>query len=270
MNTILAIAVITIKEGLRRRLLYGVTVASVLLILLAVLISGLFMRDIQKVLLDICLSAISVGGLLIPFFLVIDLLAGDIEDRTIYTLLARNITRSGYIIGKFLGLALLTGIVITILFIATLLAIWCATLIYPAHNYTHLTLAPIFISTLMTFLGILVLNSTVFLWCCVTTSSFLATLLTLSTYVIGHTAEDMVRFMELKIQGVDISPAVQITVKGILFIFPNLAAFDLKQKAAYGLPIPFSETSFLCLYGLSYISIMLFLAIFFFKRRDLP
>ena len=228
------------------------------------------MRDILKVLLDICLSSISIGGLLVPFFLAITLLAGDIENRTIYTLLARNISRSSYIIGKFLGLAMLTGTIMVTLMIATLLATYCATLIYPAHNFSHFTLSPIFISTLMAFLGILVLNSTVFLWCSVTTSSFLATLLTLSTYIIGHSVEDMVRFMDLKITGVDISPAVQGTVKAALYIFPNLAGFDLKQQAAYSLPIPTNEITLLCLYGLSYISIMLFLAIFFFKRRDLP
>ncbi len=270
MNSILPIAVITFKEGLRRRVLYGVMVASLLLILFAVLISGLFMRDILKVMVDICLSSISLGGLLVPFFLAINLLAGDIENRTIYTLLARNISRSSYILGKFLGLAMLTGIIIIILMIATLVAIYCATLIYPAHNFLHFTLSPLFISTLMAFLGVLVLNSTVLLWCSVTTSSFLATLLTLSTYIIGHSVEDVVRFMNLKNTGVEISPMIQATAKAVLYIFPNLAAFDLKQQAAYSLPFVSQEITLLGLYGLSYISIMLFLAIFFFKRRDLP
>lgn len=270
MNSILPIAVITFKEGLRRRVLYGVMIASLLLILFAVLISGLFMRDILKVMVDICLSSISLGGLLVPFFLAINLLAGDIENRTIYTLLARNISRTSYILGKFFGLAMLTGTIITILLIATLVAIYCATLIYPAHNFSHFTLSPLFISTLLTFLGVLVLNSTVLLWCSVTTSSFLATLLTLSTYIIGHSVEDVVRFMNLKNTGVDISPVIQTTAKAILYVFPNLAAFDLKQQAAYSLPVVSQEIILLGLYGFSYISIMLFLAIFFFKRRDLP
>ena len=270
MNSILPIAIITFKEGLRRRVLYGVVITSLLLILFAVLTSGLFMRDILKVLLDICLSSISIGGLLVPFFLAINLLSGDIENRTIYTLLGRNISRNNYILGKFFGLAMLTGTIIMILLVATLLATYCATLIYPAHNFSHLTLSPILISTLMTFQGILVLNSTVLLWCSVTTSSFLATLLTLSTYVIGHSVEDIVRFMDLNVTDADISAPIQATVKTALYIFPNLAAFDLKQQAAYSLPLDSREISLLCLYALSYISIMLFLTIFFFKKRDLP
>lgn len=269
-SSILPIAVITYKEGLRHRVLYGIIIASLFLIFFAVLISAFFMRDILKVLLDISLSTISIGGLLVPFFLAVNLLAGDIENNTIYTLLARNISRTDYILGKFSGLAMLTGVITLILTLASLLAIYCATLLYPAHNYTHLALSPIITSILMTYLGTLVLNSTVLLWCSVTTSAFLATLLTLSTYVIGHSAEDMVRFMSLQLSDVTISPAVQATTNAALYIFPNLAAFDLKQQAAYCLPISVNEISFLCLYALSYISIILFLAIFFFKRRDLP
>ncbi len=270
MKSFWPVAIITYKEGLRQRVLYGVLIAGFLLILLAVLVSGFFMRDILKVLLDICLSAISAGGLLVPFFLAVNLLAGDIENRTIYTLLARNISRKAYILGKFTGLAMLTATVIGILALASIGAIWFATLIYPGHYFAHYSPLSTIIAIGMTFVGILVLNSTVVLWCSLTTSSFLATLLTLSTYVIGHTMEDMVRFMEMQISDIAISPAIQLTVKCVLYIFPNLAAFDLKQQAAYSLPIPPAETALLCLYGLAYISVILSISIFSFQRRNLP
>jgi ABC-type transport system involved in multi-copper enzyme maturation permease subunit len=269
-KTIWLIALITMKEGLRQRILYGMVVASLLLILFAVLISGLFMRDILKILLDICLSAISLGGLLTPFFLTITSLSGDIEKRTIYTLISRNISRNQYILGKFLGLAFITAIIMALLTLSTLLAVYLASVIYPSHFFDNFSPYPLFLSTLMAFLGVLVLNSTVFLWCNVTTGSFLATLLTISTYIIGHTVEDVVRFLSLKIDSVHISPLTEWTAKSALYIFPNLAAFDLKQKAAYSLHIPLEEIFLLSLYGLSYISIMLLLASFFFRRRDLP
>lgn len=270
MKTVWAVALITFREGLRQRILYGVTIASLLLIVFAVIISALFMRDVLKILLDICLSAVSLGGLLVPFFLSINLLAGDIERKTIYTLLSRNISRSNYIIGKFLGLGMLSGIVMALLTLSTFIAVFIATLIYPTHIFASFSPYPIVVSALITFLGIQVLNSTVFLWCSVTTSSFLATLLTISTYVIGHSVEDVVRFMALKIEGVEIALQTEVTAKLALYIFPNLAAFDLKQQAVYSLPISLQEVSILSLYGLVYISIMLFLTIFFFKKRDLP
>ncbi len=270
MKIIWAIATITLKEGLRQRILYGVIIASLLLIIFAILISGLFMRDILKVLQDICLSAINIGGLLVPFFLSINLLAGDIEKKTIYTLLSRNISRNSYIVGKFLGLATLIGIVMALLTLATLLATYLAKLIYPGHFFTNFSPYPLIMSTLMAFLGIQVLNSTVLLWCSVTTSSFLATLLTICTYIIGHSVEDVVRFMSVKIASVEIALQTELTAKLALYTFPNLAAFDLKQQAVYSLPISMQEISLLCIYGLVYITLMLFLASYFFRRRDLP
>jgi ABC-type transport system involved in multi-copper enzyme maturation permease subunit len=269
MRTTWSIALITFKEGLRHRILYGIVIAALLILVFSVFVSGLFMRDLLKIILDICLSAVSIGGLLIPFFLTISMLAGDIEKKTIYTILAKPVTRKHYIIGKFLGLGLLTAIIMIILTATTLLAILSATLIYPAHNFQEFALTPILISSLMGFLGTLVLNSCVILWCCLTTSSFLATLLTLSTYVVGQSIEDIVRFLSMKTEGVEITPAIHIITKTTLYLFPNLAAFDLKQQAAYGLPITFSEIGFLIIYSSTYISIMLCLAVLFFNRRDL-
>ncbi|MFV0438921.1 MAG: ABC transporter permease [Desulfopila sp.] len=270
LQVIWAVASITLKEGLRQRILYGLIIASLLLILFGVLISGLFMRDTLKVMLDICLSAVSIGGLLVPFFIAVNSLSGDIEQRTIYTILARNITRNSYVTGKFLGLSILCAIIMTILTLATLLAVLLAATIYPAHFFEKFSVVPILLSSAMSFLGIQVLSSAVFLWCSITTSSFLATLLTISTYIIGHTVEDVVRFISMQISGVKIALTNKLTAWATLYIFPNLAAFDLKQQAAHSLPVPLTEIGLLVVYGLAYSAIMLLLAAFFFRRRDLP
>lgn len=269
MQIIWPLALITFKEGLRQRILYGVVIASLLLIMLGVLISGLFMRDSLKILLDICLSTASLGGLLIPFFLSINLLSGDIEKKTVYAILSRNITRNQYILGKFLGLALITAAVMSIITFAAFIAIALAALIYPAHLFTKFAPFPILVSTALSFLGVQVLNSTVFLWCSVTTSSFLATLLTISTYIIGQSIEDVVRFIDLKVKSVEIAHSTELTAKFALYTFPNLAAFDFKQQAAHFLPISLQEVALLVLYGVSYIALMLFITTIFFGRRDL-
>lgn len=228
------------------------------------------MRDILKVTLDICLSVVSVGGLMVPFFLAITLLSRDIEQRTIYTILARPVSRGTYILGKFIGLGLLTSLIIGILTCTTLLAVWGATQIYPDDIFERLSVSLIILSSFMTLLGILTLNSTVVLWCCVTTSSFLATLLTLATYIVGQTVEDLVHFVSVQIPNVEISPAVKTVLNATMYIFPNLAAFDFKQQAAYGLVISFQEVFFVAVYGCAYIAVILLIAVLYFNKRDLP
>lgn len=240
-----------------------------LLIMFAILLCGIFMRDLLKILLDICLSAISVGGLLVPFLFAINQFAGDIEKKTIYTVLCRPVSRASYITGRFLGFTLLSGTIIAILTGATLMSVYGARLVYPANIFTHFSLQAILLSSFAAFLGIQILNSTVLFWCSVTTSSFLATLLTFSTYLIGHTLEDLIRFMNTQSSQVYIAPITKNIINITQYIFPNLAAFDLKQQAAHGLSIAAQEFTFLCAYCILYCSIMLMSSIFFFKKRDL-
>ena len=270
MNATLQVALLCFREGLRHRILYGIFVCAALLMLFSLLISGLFMRDILKIILDICLAATTLGGLLVPFFLAVNVLAGDIDEKTFATILARPVDRASYILGKFFGLALLTLTIMGVLTLATLLAVVGASLIYAPHFLESLSVPAILAAIGFKGLGIVLLNSLVLLWSTVTTSTFLATLLTLFTYLIGQTVEDVVRFLSLEHQGVALSPVVSAVAKASLYVFPNLAACDLKQQAAHCLFPAWRETAVLVVYGLCYIGLMLFLAAFFFRRRDLP
>ena len=268
-NHIVAVALISFKEGLRQRVLYGMLIFSLLLIAFSVLASGLFMRDIDKITIDFCLTAVSLGGLLVPFFLAVNLLARDLERRTVYSLLARAISRREYILGKFGGLALITTTIVGILSCASIIAIAGSKLLYAGHFFADFRWSAVLIALAACLFGLLMFNAVVIFWSSVTTSSFLVTLLTLATYLVGQTMEDLVRFMSIKIPGVEHSPLVQKSVQVALYIFPNLAAFDLKLAAAHGLIVPFKELFFLTVYGASYTVAALCLAILFFQKRDL-
>lgn len=271
MKNIIAISRISFKEGLRHRVLYGVVIFALILMAFAILISGLFMRDIAKVILDLCLSAINVGGLLIPFFLAISLLARDIERRTIFTILARPVSRNQYILGKYFGIVLLTGSVMAVLSFATVLSVSLGKFIYGAQFFTGFSLSAVLIGILLSFLGMMVLNAIVVLWCTITTSAFIATLLTLFTYLIGHTIDDVVRFLayEINLSDIEVSRSVEVTTNIAQYIFPNLSAFDIKLQAAHGILVPFSDVGFLFLYAVGYIAIVLSISSLIFSRRDL-
>jgi ABC-type transport system involved in multi-copper enzyme maturation permease subunit len=241
---------------------------SLLMMVFAVLISGLFLRDISKIILDLCLSAVNLGGLLVPFFLAINLLAKDIERKTIFSILSRPIARSQYILGKFGGLMMLTGAVMLLLTLSALVASWIGKWIYGEAFFTSFSISSTLVSVFIAYLGILVLNALVVLWCSVTTSSFLATLLTLFTYLIGQTIDDVVRFMTIQTQEPEFSETVRWAVNAAQYLFPNLAAFDFKFQAAHGLAIPFGDTAFLLVYATAYISSVLIGAILIFSRRD--
>jgi ABC-type transport system involved in multi-copper enzyme maturation permease subunit len=269
MRNIAAVAWLAFKEGLGYRLLYGIIIMAVLVMTFAVLVSGFFMRDVAKVIIDFCLTAVNLGGLIIPFFLAVSMLAGDLERRTIFPILCQPISRRAYILGKFSGLALLTALVVLLLSGAGVVAILAGKMLYGARFFTSLNLASYAAAVAMDFLAILLLNSLVVLWCCLTTSALLATLLTLASYLIGQTIDDIVSFIETGNGGVPVNDALKYTVHFGQYLFPNLAAFDLNQLAAHGLTIPFSDIAFLLLYFLAYSAAALSLATVVFNRRDL-
>jgi ABC-type transport system involved in multi-copper enzyme maturation permease subunit len=269
LNSIWPIAKITFKEGVRHRVVYGVIVASCFLIFFSIILCGLFMRDLLKVLLDICLSATSISGLLVPLFFAINQLRGDIDRKTIYTILSRPVSRAQYIFGRFLGLALLSGTLICITTMATLISVYGATFVYPSNIFANLSAGAILLNSFLLFFGIQILNSCVLFWTSLTSSSFLATLLTISTYLIGHTVTDLIRFIKAQGETVYVHPFIQNIVFTTQYIFPNLAAFDQKQFAAHGLSISYYEILLLITYGVFYCTIMVLLSIFFFQKRDL-
>jgi len=124
-------------------------------------------------------------------------------------------------------------------------------------------------SVWLSFCGMMILNSLVVLWCSMTTSSFLATLLTLATYLIGQSVDDIIRFIRVEGAELQVSETVKMIVAAAQYLFPNLAAFDYKMQAARGAIISLPEISYLTGYALAYISVVLVGAIAFFKRREL-
>ena len=264
-----AVAVLTFKEGLRQRILYGSIIFAVLVMVFAVLISGFFLRDIAKVTIDFCLSAVNIGGILVPLFLGINLLAKDIERKTIYSILSKSISRQQYVIGKFGGLTLLTVAIMAILSLATVLAITGSMQLYGDKFFAAVSWRPILIAICSSFLGLCLLNATVILWSIITTSSFLATLLTLFTYIIGNTSDDILRFVSNPPPDVKITAPILWIVRGAYYLFPNFSAFDFKQQAAHSLAIYSKDLLHLVIYACAYIIAIIGLATLLFKKRDL-
>ena len=70
-------------------------------------------------------------------------------------------------------------------------------------------------------------------------------------------------------QGGDIHPLGKITCQGLYYLLPNFSAFDFHVYAIYGLPIPLLDLMFTLGYFVVYTTILLFLAIWIFDRREL-
>jgi len=123
---VVAIAGNTFTESLRQR------VFNILLVFaLAVLASAAYFRSfsfaveeaVLRFVKDFCLGAISVFGTLLAIVATAQMIPGEIERRTIYTILAKPVRRFEFLLGKYLGsvwLLLCSTIAMTLVFVAML------------------------------------------------------------------------------------------------------------------------------------------------------
>ena len=97
------LAALTFREGIRDRAVFGVMGIALLMFLATIAMTSMFGYDVGKVAVDLNLSVVAFTGLLLCFFVNINLLAKDIDKRTIYCVLSKPISRPEYILGKYAG-----------------------------------------------------------------------------------------------------------------------------------------------------------------------
>lgn len=98
-----AIARQTVREALRRRVMWIFLVSGVFLIALGPVFGFLSPKDSQTILRSLGLAAVLLAGLFITIVTCIYLIPVEIERRTIYTVLSKPVQRYQFVLGKFLG-----------------------------------------------------------------------------------------------------------------------------------------------------------------------
>ncbi|RJR26093.1 MAG: ABC transporter permease [Desulfobacteraceae bacterium] len=267
MKEIWLLAATTYKEGIRNRILLGILLCAILLCVFNLVFTNMFSHELSKVTVDAGLSVISISGLMTIFFMGMNLMAKDLDKRTIYMVLARPISRSQYVLGKFLGISLLVVTAVLLLGIVATGSVKLTMLNAPDYIPPHFSWTKFMTAVFALTLSLLIIVSLAILFTVLTSSSFLAVLMTISTYLIGQNAE-AVRRLVLQTS----SEAMYTFKKAIIIIswlFPNLEAFNLKTAAAYGLVIDKEALLWSFLHGVSYIGLILIIAVVLFNRREL-
>ena len=100
------IALNVFRESVRDKVLYNLVVFALLLIGASYLIGQLTAGQDVKIIKDLGLAATSIFGLFIAIFIGIGLVSKEVERRSIYSLLAKPITRTQLVLGKYAGLVL--------------------------------------------------------------------------------------------------------------------------------------------------------------------
>jgi ABC-type transport system involved in multi-copper enzyme maturation permease subunit len=250
---ILAVAQNTFREAVRDKVLY------VLLFLAAAAIFGskalgwISIGQDIKIIKDISLASVSVFGVLIVIFVGANLVYKEIDKRTLYTILASPMRRYEFILGKYLGLVFLLGLVTGV---TTLVAAVYVLLMGGGLDVGF------FLAALLIYWELLVLTAFAVLMSSVT-SPILGALIVFSIFLFGHATDiliDLPRQFD--------NTFTKRILEAIYYLVPNLNNFNIRAEAANSVPVSLAFVLWALTYGAGYTALFLVLASLAFEDKD--
>jgi len=249
----IVIAKNTFQESLRLRSYQIILVFALLLLGSSQLFSFLTPAEQLKMIKDVSLSGIEFFGMLLAIFASMTALRSEFETNTISTLFSKPLKRSDFILGKFLGMAMvitLSIIMMSVVFIGLILLkqrsfeislfsalflIWAEMLVIVA-----ITLAvAAFASTAFTLIFVLFL------------------------FLVGHlTGYGLSMTERMK------NPAMHMVAKLFYKIIPNFENFAIRDQVVVGGTVPISYLLKTFGYGIIYAAIALIICLYFFRYRE--
>ena len=266
MRAIRSVAVNVFRESVRDRVPYNLVLFAVLLISSSYLLGQLTAGQDVKIIKDLGLAATSIFGVFIAIFIGIGLVSKEVERRSIYALLAKPVSRSQFIIGKYVGLVLTLAVNISVMTIALYAVLAYLTWASPAAaraGWDAPGTDPALLKAILLIFIQLMIVTAVALFFSTFSSPILSAALTFGLFVVGHFNADLKNFDRV----VSSRPAVWLA-RGVYHVVPDLSAFDVKTEVVHGLPVTSGYMLWTSGYGALYIGALLIVATFVFSRRD--
>lgn len=248
---VLSIAGVTLREALRRRLQVNLLLFALLLIVASLVASSLTVGHTHRIASDLGLTAMELMGTLTAVFLGASLIAGDIERRAVYPVVAKPVARFEYLLGRYLGLAA------TLWLNLAAMGLTLAVLLVLDAGSLAAVDGALLAAFLMMGVQFLVVAAVAVFFSALTTST-LAAIFGLSIAIAGHWSNDL----RLLWQGEGGGFA-----RALWYLLPNLSALSLNEAVIYRTP-PAAAAWIPCLYALLYSGTLLALAAAVFERRD--
>lgn len=244
----------TLRESLRDKVLYVLLFFALAAILGSKALGWISIGQDIKIVKDVTLASVSIFGALVSIFVGTSLLYKEIDKRTLYTILSQPMRRWEFVVGKYLGLLMLLGIVVAMM---TLLSALYLALLGGAPDYLYFLAALLIFAKLMLLTAFAVFFSAV-------ASPILGAVIVFSLYVFGHATGV---FLDLPPQ-FD-GTAIKSLLEFLYYVFPNLASFDITLEASNGVPVSGVYAMQVLAYGVLYSAVVLLLATVAFDSKDL-
>ncbi len=249
----LTVALNTYREAVRDKILYVLLFFAGATILASKALGYVSMGEDIKVIADISLAAISIFGALIAIFVGTNLVYKEVDKRTIYTILSQPIFRYEFVLGKYLGLAMLIATTTGLMGLGAAAYIWT---LGGEVNGAYFAAVLLIYCKLLLITALSVLMSTL-------TSPILGAVIVLTTYFVGHATGIM-----LDLPGQFEGTFAKHAIEAAYYVIPNLGHFDVWREYANGVAVPGAYIAWTVGYGALYTVMLLFFAAVAFQDKD--
>lgn len=285
---VVVLAVNTLTELARLKIFYFLLIFALLVIGNSVFMARLSFEEEFQMLKDVSLGAMSIFTSLLAILATAMMLPKDIEDRTIYTILAKPVPRFEYLAGKLLGILLLLAISTLVMAVMFFGVLWFRETTVIAAAQQQMTGADGAVTEELTayiakvqasafnwnlipgvvviFLKAALLAALTLFVSTFATSAIFAMIISIAIYFIGHlqaTARDY------WLAGVDIAWWTRGMVAVVALIFPDLQAFSLADDIVAGNAVSWSVFLQTTGLGALYVGVYYLLACVIFSGREL-
>ena len=284
-SRIRTITVNTLTELTRLKVFYVLLVFALLLIGSSMFVAQFTFQQEFQILKDVSLGAMSIFTSLLAIVATARLIPQDIEDRTVYTILAKPVPRFEYLLGKIAGVLLLLAISTLVMGAAFLLVLYMREQAVLHATLQHMSGAPreqvddalrairssalnidIFPGIVIIYLKACLLAAlTLFVSTFATTNIFTIVVMTF-IYFIGH-LQATAREYWLQEHGSGWITRVILAIVALLF--PDLQAFNLVDDIVAGNAISVALFLKTAVLGIFYTTIYTLLAAFVFYGKEL-
>src|SRR6266536_2372355 len=284
-SRILAITFNTLTELTRLRVFYVLLVFALLLIGSSIFMAQFSFQQEFQILKDVSLGAISIFTSLLAIVATARLLPQDIEDRTVYTILAKPVPRFEYVLGKITSVLLLLAISTLVMSAALLAVLYLREQAVIQATLRQMAGAPpeqiadalrairssalsvdIFPGIVIVYLKACLLAAlTLFVSTFATTNIFTIVVMAF-IYFIGH-LQATAREYWLHEHSSGLVSRIFLAIVALLF--PDLQAFNLVDDIVAGTAISLSVFAKTALLGVFYTTIYTLLAAFVFYGKEL-
>lgn len=268
LEPILAVAGLAFRESARNRVLHALVGATLLMAGASHIfawVSGDDPTRRLKIVSDLSLSSIALLGTIASIFLGTNLVFQEVERRTVYTVLARPISRGGFIVGKYLGLAAVMAVAVAAMGVGFLLVLALA---------GGTPTAEVLLALLLTYLELAVVTG-IALFFSVAAHPIEGAVFAFIVALAGHVTADLNRLGAELVKHADGSPAtaLELALQKVLYaayvLLPNLENFNIRAHAAHAVPVGGDQVLLAFAYAGLYVTILLALSTLVFRRKVL-